>query len=309
MNGRREDIDTAKCIGMLLVIIGHTQPPELLQTAIYGMHMPLFFFISGMLWRGEVRISHSAHALWRPFILTSIASWVLWMVKQGLHPNGDTPWWGPLLATAWGGDFNGWLVHNTPLWFLPAMFSLLAVLWLLCRALEPQAALMALSSLGLLLLLFLPAGWQAERWPMAIGQGMVGGIFFALGYFARQRLPPRRPLAGPLALAVSISLAQLNGRVDLFTMQFQQPLLYLTAGATGAWGLVSLCSISHLQLSVLQLLGRHSLLILLVHMPVLWLLRGSLRAARWPEHWLLLALPCGLIMLLLSLWRDRQTSE
>lgn len=304
MNGRREDIDTAKCLGMLLVIIGHSQPPELLQTAIYGMHMPLFFFISGILWRGQVRLSHSAHALLRPFLLASLASWVLWMVKRGLHPSGDTPWWGPLLVTAWGGDLNGWLVHNTPLWFLPAMLSLLTVLWLLGRALAPQTALAALSTLGLFFL-FLPAGWQAGHWPMALGQGIVGGIFFALGHFARHRLPPRWPLAGLLALAVSVSLALLNGRVDLFTMQFQQPLLYLSAGIIGAWGLVSLCTISQLQLPVLQLLGRHSLLILAVHMPVLWLLRGALRAAGLPEHWLLLALPCGLLMVLLSLWRDR----
>lgn len=305
MNGRREDIDTAKCVGMLLVITGHTQPPQLLQTAIYGMHMPLFFFISGMLWRGQVRLSHSVRALWWPFVLASLASWALWMLKEGLHPSGDAPWWGPLLVTAWGGDLNGWLVHNTPLWFLPAMLSLLAVLWLFGRALEPEASLVALSTVGLLLLLFLPAGWQAERWPMALGQGMVGGIFFALGHFARHRLPPAKPLAGLLVLAVSVSLALLNGRVDLFTMQFNQPMLYLVAGVTGAWGLVSLCTVSQLQLSTLQLLGRHSLLILAVHMPVLWLLRGSLRAARWPEHWWLLALSCGLLMLLVSLWRDR----
>ncbi len=308
MNGRREDIDTAKSLGMLLVIIGHTQPPELLHIAIYGMHMPLFFFMSGLLWRREVRLSHSAHALWRPFVLASLASWVLWMLKQGLHPRGDTPWWGPVLVTAWGGDLNGWLVHNTPLWFLPAMLSLLAVLWLLGRALAPQGSLVMLGTLGLLLLLFLPAGWHAERWPMAFGQGIVGGIFFALGHFVRHRLPPRKPLVGLLALVVSVSLALLNGRVDLFTMQFEQPLLYLAAGFTGAWGLVSVCTISRLQLSMLQLLGRHSLLILAAHMPVLWMLRGSLRSVGWPEHWLLLALLCVLLMLLLSLWRDRKSS-
>jgi len=64
---------------------------------------------------------------------------------------------------------------------------------------------------------------------------MVGGIFFALGHFARHRLPPAKPLAGLLVLAVSVSLALLNGRVDLFTMQFNQPMLYLVAGVTGAW--------------------------------------------------------------------------
>jgi peptidoglycan/LPS O-acetylase OafA/YrhL len=88
-------------------------------------------------------------------------------------------------------------------------------------------------------------------------------------------------------------------------MQFQQPALYLAAGATGAWGLVALCRASWLQRPALQMLGRHSLWILAVHMPVLWLLRGALRAARWPEHWWLLTLSCVVLMGLLSMWRDR----
>jgi len=303
MTQRRADIDTAKGLGMGLVIIGHTQPPELLQTAIYGLHMPLFFFLSGLLWRGQVRLAHSARALWRPFVLASLASWALWMLKQRAHASGDAPWWGPLAATAWGGDLNGWLVHNSPLWFLTAMLSLLAVLWLLGRLAPPRVALAGLAALGALVL-WLPAEAQAGRWPMALGQGLVGGLFFALGALAAARQPPRSAAAGLVALAVSVLLALLNGRVDLFSMQFQQPLLYLAAGASGAWGLAALSTAAPLQRPVVQLLGRHSLLILAVHLPLLWLLRGALRVAHWPEAWWLLALSCAVLMALLSRCRE-----
>lgn len=305
MSGRRQDLDTAKGLGMVLVIIGHTQPPEGLQTVVYGLHMPLFFLISGLLWRGQVRLAHSARTLWVPFLLASLASWALWLLKQGVHAGADAPpWWGPLLVTAWGGNVNGWLVHNTPLWFLPAMLSLLAVLWLLTRLLPAAAALAVLAGLGLGLVC-LPIGAQAGQWPMSLGQGLVGGVFFALGHASGRFQPPRPVLAGGLALLVSAGLATLNGRVDLFSMQFQQPWLYLAAGATGAWGLVALCRAPCLQRPAWQLLGRHSLLILAVHMPLLWLLRGALRAAHGPEPWWLLALSCTVLMGLLSWWRDR----
>ncbi|MCD4694754.1 MAG: acyltransferase family protein, partial [Bacteroidales bacterium] len=48
---RFEWIDIAKGIGILLVVYGHCQPPPLIEKFVYAFHMPLFFFISGFLFR------------------------------------------------------------------------------------------------------------------------------------------------------------------------------------------------------------------------------------------------------------------
>lgn len=45
---RIKDIDIAKGIGILLVIIGHSFPESYIQRLCYCFHMPLFFFISGL---------------------------------------------------------------------------------------------------------------------------------------------------------------------------------------------------------------------------------------------------------------------
>lgn len=50
-NKRIEWIDTAKGIGLLFVILGHLQVPYL-STWIYTFHMPLFFFLSGVVFSG-----------------------------------------------------------------------------------------------------------------------------------------------------------------------------------------------------------------------------------------------------------------
>lgn len=48
MKERIQEIDIAKGIGILLVIIGHSVPYEsILHTWIYSFHMPLFFILSG----------------------------------------------------------------------------------------------------------------------------------------------------------------------------------------------------------------------------------------------------------------------
>lgn len=50
---RIEWIDTAKGIGMIFVQMGHTYFPDIIINWIYSFHMPLFFFLSGVTYRGE----------------------------------------------------------------------------------------------------------------------------------------------------------------------------------------------------------------------------------------------------------------
>lgn len=62
---RIEWIDTARGIGLLLVFFGHMHV-SYLSTWIYTFHMPLFFFLSGMLYPGCEKYSFSEFA-WRRF--------------------------------------------------------------------------------------------------------------------------------------------------------------------------------------------------------------------------------------------------
>ena len=41
-------IDILRGIGILLVVLGHTNPP--FKRIIYSFHIPLFFILSGFLW-------------------------------------------------------------------------------------------------------------------------------------------------------------------------------------------------------------------------------------------------------------------
>lgn len=50
MNNRDKTLDIAKGIGILLVVIGHMPINIDLYNTIYTFHVPLFFFISGVLY-------------------------------------------------------------------------------------------------------------------------------------------------------------------------------------------------------------------------------------------------------------------
>lgn len=51
-NNRIEWIDTAKGMGLILVVLGHLHIP-FLASWIYLFHMPLFFFLSGVVYSGQ----------------------------------------------------------------------------------------------------------------------------------------------------------------------------------------------------------------------------------------------------------------
>lgn len=42
-------VDIAKGIGIILVFLGHFNIPDTLRAEIYTFHIPLFFFLSGVL--------------------------------------------------------------------------------------------------------------------------------------------------------------------------------------------------------------------------------------------------------------------
>ena len=74
MNKRLTYIDTAKGIGILLVILGHTYNiSTALHTFIYSFHMPLFFIISGMTYNKEKYSNYSLI----PFIAKKAKSYLI----------------------------------------------------------------------------------------------------------------------------------------------------------------------------------------------------------------------------------------
>lgn len=63
MKGRIEYIDQTKGIGILLVLIGHCSLP-LVGKFIYMFHMPLFYILSGVLWKDDLIIPEVIDTVW-----------------------------------------------------------------------------------------------------------------------------------------------------------------------------------------------------------------------------------------------------
>lgn len=135
---RIEWIDSAKAIGIFLVVLGHTSWFSRNYTSIiYSSHIPLFFFLSGFLFKlansEDIRgfISKRFVSRFRPYIIVGLLTYCIWATRhlvKGYILNDpmffeNTVSIGyPLIGLFLGVREQGSLAMNPYLWFLPALF-------------------------------------------------------------------------------------------------------------------------------------------------------------------------------------------
>lgn len=105
---RTEWIDSAKAIGIILVVYGHVilglhdssinyqgLGYDLQHRVIYSLHMPLFFFLSGLFAKKWVRrpinlaIKQKAYSLLRPYLIWGIIQGIIMQLLSTITNNGQ----------------------------------------------------------------------------------------------------------------------------------------------------------------------------------------------------------------------------
>src|SRR3569623_3259492 len=90
--GWRTHVDTMKAIGMVVVGVGHAPCLDpFIKHVIYSFHMPLFFFISGLLLtEAKLALPYRAYfsALWKglalPYLFFIVVSYLYWLPTHDL---------------------------------------------------------------------------------------------------------------------------------------------------------------------------------------------------------------------------------
>ena len=128
-------IDYVKSFGIFLMVLCHAKLNcDMMVTAIYTFHMPLFFFLSGYFDKGEGitrgNVIKSLKTLIIPYFFFSICSFTICWVSPYLHPEiYQRDSWLEIFKSA----FLGMLIMEDkvtdysfmpcgPLWFLCALF-------------------------------------------------------------------------------------------------------------------------------------------------------------------------------------------
>lgn len=122
-------IDIAKGIGILLVVWAHILLVGFSHRVIYAFHMPLFFLISGMLFKRDKYVGFAdffkkrAKRLLVPFAIYSVVTWLIWALFRFVRHDAVVSYWDPLLQTVIAKGSGAYMVHNSALWFIPCLFA------------------------------------------------------------------------------------------------------------------------------------------------------------------------------------------
>lgn len=287
MPKRIEWIDIAKAFGIFLVILGHTEIPSSLQTAIYDFHLPLFFIIAGLTFKKEnfsqfpEFLKKKFRTLIVPYIGFSAILFAFWFFVRRSHGLSgvetlsvqDALWQILMGQTS--------AAYAAPTWFLTSLFCV-EVLFFILLQIRNRKILAALC-IGLCILgsiyntMAYENSWPRWFWNMDTAWYYLG--FVALGYSCAQfqifhKISQSRKIipitAGSTLLYLLLLLLQLTENSSCCDTIIGIPQAIL--GSTIIFGLSHLIQGN----GALSFLGKNSLTIFCLHMVILSLLKGGL---------------------------------
>ena len=291
-------IDAAKAIGISLVVLGHSPGlPREAVNLIFSFHMPLFFFLSGLLHppasshaRAGEMLARRARALLVPYLFFFALSLAYWLATRHLGDRA-AKFEGVSVADALMGLVTGRssdLFVNPTLWFLPCLFVCTVLYVPLRRRLPAPAVMVVAATVAALWTAF--DGWRV-RPPWGLDIAWVALVFYAAGDAVRgTRWATGRPSGAALALLPLAALAWLLaalqlGRVDLAQANFGGTFgLYLLTAFLGI-AMVMLASRLLPPHPVLRWLSAHTLIIFPLHSLLINFASGALKYLQLGGDW------------------------
>lgn len=248
---RIEWIDLAKGAGMLLVILGHALPyGGVLCRLIFAFHMPLFFVLSGMVYKDisvkDLLVKRS-RSLLLPYALFCLLGTAIALLTGEFTVSG-------FLSDMYYG--NPEHIYVSSVWFLIALFGVLLLFWLIRKIKNvyiQYGVLMILLGIGFVFGYLFNHGTLSRRLPLDLDVVPVAAAFFACGFYLKKLLTDAaeklKKASLPLCFAVIAGTVvvlggatALNHSVNLHAITYHNPGLYLIASAAGSMALILVCA-------------------------------------------------------------------
>ena len=272
-------IDLVRVVGVVAIVAFHSFGGSATGYAISSWHVPLFFFLSGYLWRSKrslrSEVSRRARTLLVPYIIWLVIVSAIWAVflsakdKQPSEPVRDLL----LGGTYIGGPYG-------PFWFVTCLFAATVIMratWNVHQALPIVVGVIGLA-------------WSAvdpqslKTWPLAIGLAIPAVFIMCVGLWFRRILPRiRRPhLVGlvVLCLSMTLSLLHVGGQVSMKGGSLGRPVLGVGLACATSAGLLLTCTwlaehFSDRSMATVVSLAECGLMVILTHSLVISTARAS----------------------------------
>ncbi|MED3564122.1 acyltransferase family protein [Bacillus xiapuensis] len=286
MRKRIEWLDIGKGLGMLLVMLGHTNIPSPIKTYIYTFHMPLFFFLSGYLFNFNkfpniktFVLKRTKTLIW-PYLCFSFVAY-LWFIFLFILRQVDydhnllLPILGSFIATR----KSFWTVHTGALWFMNCLLCTELLFYFLSKVGRTKKfILMGLVFLSVLGCLYNKLVDKPLPWSIDISLISVG--FYGVGFFYKEyKMKLERYLSLNnfiFFLIINMVTGYLNfvysgERVDFYNSSLGNIFLFYLSALSGIGAFMILIKRMK-QSKILQYIGENSLIYLAFHQKIVFAL-------------------------------------
>lgn len=272
-------MDHAKAIGILLVVIGHSHfNHNELNEVLFTFHMPLFFILSGYLFKPKnivIGLKKDFSSLVIPYVIYSA---LLFLISASRHPNA----W--CLLYTFTCDYKSGMACPAG-WFLICLFWVRTLMNVLLYTKNRRWNGLIIITLAILYLF--QAKWSFCLFTIELIP--VHLLFFASGYYFRKykSVTTERLKKSGLGIKIVTAFAGFNllyviyrlsgmhiTAIFLFLKSGCPTALYIMTGIIGTISLVSFCMIfDYRSFRTTSILSNGTLLIMCLHISVLQLAR------------------------------------
>ncbi len=289
---RLDYVDIAKGLGMLMVIWGHINSGSTF-VLVYSFHMPLFFFLSGIVFNSNRYQSFKAFFIRKvktlviPYLIFSFLTWLVWVVYTIVFHSAVDSYFMPLLQTFIAQGSGGYLVHNVPLWFVSCLL-LIEFLYYFISKIKNDFLIV------LICVIFAIASYVMELClpifdftllPWSIGVVFAAIIFYAAGnllmkhnFFSRVKEFCNNKIVISWVILIFMTaalyyLALLNGHITMGHEQYNNRLLFYLNGFLGSLCVLIFAFLTEKLFSIkafsfIKLIGLNSLYFMLIENPI-----------------------------------------
>lgn len=283
VNYRIPWIDYAKGIRIFIVVLIHARLPSPLDVFLTSFGIPLFFFLSGLVFSFDHNpgyipfLKKRSYQLLLPYFFFSIVTFLFWFFigrNFGVDAAYEINPLIPLLGIVYGTHTESYLIHCSPLWFIPCMFVVQNMYYLLFKNRKPKIVIIGL-------LCFAVLGYLDNRYfpvplPWGFNVALVSIVFYGVGNLLREIFIKDKSKTGHLLVIFIISLvvvsilSDLNSRVRMSNSIYGNS--YFCFFVTSFIGIIMFVALTKIlqhyfkSIKFLSFLGQNTLVILGLHL-------------------------------------------
>lgn len=237
---RDKALDVLKGIGILSMIMGHSNMGEIFTTYVAGFHMQLFFLVSGFLFNSKKYsliqyTKRKAKSLLLPYATFAIVTLVVCLIVSFVSGSNVYGFPSCLLGIVYS---NRSIFPITgAIWFLQCLFLVCVLFWFISRV--PRIFQL------IVLFVFSLLGYYQSKYdlhlPFALDSALTATLFYAVGFYARgftdRLLGCRHSLVlGTILIVCSGISIFLNGQVNPRTCEYGFYPVYFINAILSVWG-------------------------------------------------------------------------